>query len=212
MTASSARQAQWAKRLSRQRVLDAAQALLRADGVAGLSIRRLASSLGVSPMAIYRHVPSKDALMSELFNQFIRDAQVLPDQALAWDEWIRHVGLRMYLAQVENPAWTGLLGSLQVPSHGVEVMQACLDLLAAAGFSSEQALDGFFGMVHASMGAGMLQRGFASLDMNAVFADDAADIAALLQRLPDVRRLVEGRQVCRSLDLLVAGMGQQLPA
>jgi len=50
----------------RARVLDAAERLLRAEGIAALSTRRVASEMGVTPMAMYRHFRSKDALVQAL--------------------------------------------------------------------------------------------------------------------------------------------------
>ena len=50
-------------RLARARVLDAACELFVRDGAAGFSLRRVAGELGVTPMALYRHVKSKDELL-----------------------------------------------------------------------------------------------------------------------------------------------------
>jgi AcrR family transcriptional regulator len=47
-------------------VLEAAMRLVQRHGVDKLSMRGLARELGVSPMAIYHHVPSKEALLDQL--------------------------------------------------------------------------------------------------------------------------------------------------
>src|SRR5690242_6245484 len=52
--------------IDRAAVLDAALGLLDAEGVEALTMRRLASELGVSAMAPYRHVGSKDELLMVL--------------------------------------------------------------------------------------------------------------------------------------------------
>jgi AcrR family transcriptional regulator len=52
--------------LSRELVVDAAIRRLRRFGPEKLSIRALAKDLGVTPMAIYRHVPSKEKLLEEV--------------------------------------------------------------------------------------------------------------------------------------------------
>lgn len=51
------------RRLSRERVLDAAIDLARADGLSGVSMPSVSRSLGTTPMSLYRHVESKDALV-----------------------------------------------------------------------------------------------------------------------------------------------------
>ena len=48
--------------LSRERIVAAALALVDEEGLAALSMRRLATKLGVDPMAIYYYLPNKAAL------------------------------------------------------------------------------------------------------------------------------------------------------
>jgi AcrR family transcriptional regulator len=55
--------------IDREAVLDAALRLLDAEGVEALTMRRLASELGVSAMAPYRHVGSKDELLMVLVDR-----------------------------------------------------------------------------------------------------------------------------------------------
>jgi AcrR family transcriptional regulator len=52
--------------LSKERVLGAAVALADAQGVEGLSMRKLAQELGVVPMALYKHVANKDELLDAM--------------------------------------------------------------------------------------------------------------------------------------------------
>jgi AcrR family transcriptional regulator len=52
--------------IDREAVFDAAIRLLDAEGLEALTMRRLASELGVSAMAPYRHVASKDELLMVL--------------------------------------------------------------------------------------------------------------------------------------------------
>jgi AcrR family transcriptional regulator len=55
--------------IDREAVLDAAIQLLDAEGVEALTMRRLAGELGVSAMAPYRHVGSKDELLMVLVDR-----------------------------------------------------------------------------------------------------------------------------------------------
>ncbi|HZE40594.1 MAG TPA: TetR/AcrR family transcriptional regulator C-terminal domain-containing protein [Stackebrandtia sp.] len=52
--------------LSRDRVVAAAVALADAEGLAQLSMRRIATDLGAATMSLYRHVSSKDELVAEM--------------------------------------------------------------------------------------------------------------------------------------------------
>jgi len=51
------------RNLTRVEVIDAALELVDAEGLDALTMRRLGSTLGVEAMALYRHVPNKDALL-----------------------------------------------------------------------------------------------------------------------------------------------------
>ena len=54
------------ERLTRDRILDAAEAIVESDGLAGLSMRALCEKLDVSVTSIYWHVGNKDALLDAL--------------------------------------------------------------------------------------------------------------------------------------------------
>src|SRR4030081_3548628 len=54
------------ERLSRQRILDTALALIARDGPDALSMRRLATDLDVWPMSLYRYFHDKDELLAAL--------------------------------------------------------------------------------------------------------------------------------------------------
>ena len=48
------------------RIVQAARTLLEQHGPAAVSMRRVAAAVGVTPMAIYRHFPSRDALLQRI--------------------------------------------------------------------------------------------------------------------------------------------------
>lgn len=57
--------------LSRAAVVETARGLLESGGVAALSMRAVARSLGVSPNALYSHVADKDALVDLLLDDLL---------------------------------------------------------------------------------------------------------------------------------------------
>jgi AcrR family transcriptional regulator len=48
------------------RIFAAARELFDKDGAEGVSMRRIAEKVGITPMAIYKHYPDKDALLNAL--------------------------------------------------------------------------------------------------------------------------------------------------
>jgi len=51
---------------ARDRILAAAERIYQREGPSGLTLRSVASAVGVTPMAIYRHFRDKDALVQAL--------------------------------------------------------------------------------------------------------------------------------------------------
>jgi TetR/AcrR family tetracycline transcriptional repressor len=56
-------------RLDRPTILAAADGILARDGLEGLTMRRLAATLGVAPMATYRHFSDRAALVDALIDE-----------------------------------------------------------------------------------------------------------------------------------------------
>ncbi|MFD4241025.1 TetR/AcrR family transcriptional regulator [Streptomyces sp. NPDC058525] len=70
--------------LSRRRVLEAALRVVDEEGLDGLSMRRVATELGVETMALYRYTPSKNDLLDGLVESlFIELEQALDSAASA---------------------------------------------------------------------------------------------------------------------------------
>ena len=60
--------------LSASRIVETAAAILREQGLAGLSMRRLAQRLGVQPGALYHHVASKQELLVAVGERLLSDS------------------------------------------------------------------------------------------------------------------------------------------
>jgi TetR/AcrR family tetracycline transcriptional repressor len=66
--------------LTTERIVSAAVDAIDQQGASGLSMRKLGAALGVDPMAIYHHVPNREALI------VLALAQVLADEMPALEE------------------------------------------------------------------------------------------------------------------------------
>jgi len=82
---------QSAQRLTREEIAAMALAVADADGLDAVSIRRVASELGVGTMTLYYYVPTKDELQA-LMNDTMRGELVVPDGELPSD-WRAALGL-----------------------------------------------------------------------------------------------------------------------
>ena len=79
---------------TRAAILSTAWRLFAADGLDGISMRRIAERIGVTPMALYRHFPSKDAIVDALVAQaFARwEARVAAITARKPRAWLLRLG------------------------------------------------------------------------------------------------------------------------
>jgi AcrR family transcriptional regulator len=89
--------------LSRDAVLDAALGLADEGGLGAVSMRRLASRLGVEAMSLYNHVSGKADLLDGIASRIFESVTV-PDTALPWDERVRVLIRGCYQAMRAHPA------------------------------------------------------------------------------------------------------------
>lgn len=122
-----------------------AAALERADleGLDALSLRRLAADLGVTPMALYRYVSSKEELMEAMIERAFAEFE-LPgpgDVGDNWQDalrWLAHAFRR--LLQRHPALAEGEVKGVGLPSAaGLRIIDVLLGILRSAGFSLEQA-------------------------------------------------------------------------
>src|SRR5581483_731082 len=76
-------------KLSKDAVVDRALKLADTDGLEGLTIRRLAADLGVTPMALYWHFRSKEELLDGLAERVWSEIDVNIDPAATWSAQLR---------------------------------------------------------------------------------------------------------------------------
>jgi DNA-binding transcriptional regulator YhcF (GntR family) len=82
--------------LTRQHVLRTATAIADAEGLDAVSMRRLAAELDVGPMSLYRHVASKEELVTQMADEVFAEAD-LPDPGPA--------GWRAKLELISRQQW-----------------------------------------------------------------------------------------------------------
>jgi TetR/AcrR family tetracycline transcriptional repressor len=127
-------------RLSRETVVDGALALIDAEGLEGLTIRRLAQRLGVTPMAPYWHFKNKDQLLDAVADRLWSLVDDELDPAEPWPARLRTIMERLVGVLRDHPSAASLVMTAQ--PDNVEAcfgtMEAALGVLADAGFTPAQ--------------------------------------------------------------------------
>ncbi|WP_370356956.1 TetR/AcrR family transcriptional regulator [Catenulispora sp. EB89] len=123
--------------LSHERIAEAAIALADAEGLDAVSMRKLAESLGVATMALYRYVNSKDELL-ELMTDAVGTASELVADPNDWRAVFREAARRRRDTTLAHP-WLPA-AQAQVPTSltpnrnlALERMLAALEPLSLTG-------------------------------------------------------------------------------
>ncbi|MGW0504542.1 TetR/AcrR family transcriptional regulator [Micromonospora sp. NPDC003241] len=89
--------------LSRERIVEAAVALIDADGLAGFSTRRLAAELGVRGPSLYNHFATKDAILDAVADSITGQVDVSYFGAVDWRVALRRWGHTYRAALAAHP-------------------------------------------------------------------------------------------------------------
>jgi AcrR family transcriptional regulator len=128
-------------RLSRDAILDRALGVADAEGIDAVSVRRLARELGVTPMALYWHFDSKEALLHALGDRLLGELDLSVDERVPWPEQLRVLVVSLTAVLRAHPSAATLIGSLPdaASENALRTIEVALDILRRAGFSPEEA-------------------------------------------------------------------------
>ena len=152
--------------LNVQRVVAEAMAIADEDGVAALSMRRLAHRLGYEVMALYNHVANKEALLS-LMVDAVADEIDDQGQDAAPLEAVRDIAISTHAAFLRH-AWVAELWQRHLPGPArTRLMDTLLRLLEASGLAADLAHHGFHAVTNHVLGYTLQELGMALDDGDA---------------------------------------------
>jgi len=179
--------------LSRSRVLSAAMAVADVDGLAAVTMRRVASDLGVEAMSLYHHVPSKERLLDGLADALvveIAEAVATRGPGGGWGPSLRAQCLTAREVMVRHRWGPELIGSRrEVPPSLLAYFEAVLATMIAGGLSYHLAHRGLHAL--GSMVLGFTQELFAvPQGDDDPGADLEAELAAMAEACPHLTAMV----------------------
>jgi TetR/AcrR family transcriptional regulator, tetracycline repressor protein len=129
--------------LSESTVVAAALRVAERDGIDGLTMRALASELGVTQMAPYYYFASKDDLLSRLLDGILASLDVPEPGSGPWDQLLRKL---MFTELRELAKYRGI-GHVWATRNAsptfLATTRAYIDILTEGGFSTEDAFMAF---------------------------------------------------------------------
>jgi len=141
-------------RLSRERILEDALRIVDTEGLGGLTIRRLAQELDVTPMAVYRHFRNKGDILDGLIELVIAEGKATEHDTEGWQAWVEITFLRMRASLLHHPGVLPLLGSSA--SYGLQslrITERLLGEMRGAGLDPDACARGLHLLVSYTLGA-----------------------------------------------------------
>lgn len=124
--------------LTTERVVEGALQVADADGIESLSLRRLAASLAVTPMAIYRHVRNKSHLLDLMAERLLEQVDIANDGTVSWQERLRRLFGSYQAVAAAHPAAPFLLSRPFTSAREPQVTEALFGAFHDAGFDTRQ--------------------------------------------------------------------------
>lgn len=122
--------------LTRSVIIKAALELLDEVGFDKLTTRRIGDQLGVEGPALYRHFPSKAALLDHMAAALLLPVIRQPRADEQWDDWLRATARASFAAAMSHRDGARLIAA----SLPIEPLDLISKPLHDAGFSADQAL------------------------------------------------------------------------
>jgi AcrR family transcriptional regulator len=130
--------------LNRDRVLTAAVALADDGGLESLTMRRLAQELGVVPMALYKHVANRQAVVDGMIDIVFAELELPDATGSDWKTAMRRRALSVRAALLRHRWAVGLMESRENPGPpNRRHHNATMGCLREAGFSLRDAVHVF---------------------------------------------------------------------
>ncbi|MET0865765.1 MAG: TetR family transcriptional regulator [Nakamurella sp.] len=128
--------------LSRAAMIGHALQVADTDGLAAVSIRRIAQDFGVTPMALYWHVKNKDELLAAMGDAIIDEVPVPSTGRTSELEDLRPLLLSLVDALRRHPGSTSLaMNRILQCDNGRVLSELALKILRDNGFAVQQSAD-----------------------------------------------------------------------
>jgi AcrR family transcriptional regulator len=122
----------------------AAIRLLDREGLAALSMRRLAEELGTGAATLYWHVGSKDGLLDLVFDELIGEEQVPDADPSRWQEQLKDIARAQRRVSLRHPYLVRIsIGRIPMGPNALRFSERVLAILRAGGLPPRLAVQGY---------------------------------------------------------------------
>lgn len=129
--------------LSVDRIVEVATRVGEAEGLDAISMRRLADELGVSAMALYKHVPNKHELLDLLADNYLADLDIA-EGVEVWQERLERIFRSFYALMAAHPVLAHVAANQSMDGGSARRMaEVVLAILRNSGFGDAEAVEVF---------------------------------------------------------------------
>jgi TetR/AcrR family tetracycline transcriptional repressor len=128
--------------LDKQQIVTEAIALLDADGLDGVTLRKLAARLGVRQPTLYWHLPNKAALITAIADAILEQQfpeMAPPEPEEQWQDWLIGLAERLRRALLAHPDGARVISASQLSLRMAAISELAISSLVACGVSMRQA-------------------------------------------------------------------------
>lgn len=176
------------RRLDRDRVVEAAIAMVDRDGADAVSMRALAAELGVTPMALYNHVADKRDLLAAVAERILAETTFEHDHR-DWRARVEACFRALRNMCLRHPGAARLMEMEGVaPAAVFAPMKVTLGALSEAGLDPADALRAYFTLIAFTLAQ-------SSYQTRGPLPDLEPDRAARIERLAARRPQEEGQDL-----------------
>ena len=206
------------ERLTRQRVVAAALAVVDRDGLEGLTMRALGRELGVDPMAAYHHVPNKAAIIQGVVEAILAEIPLPdPQTELSWPDVARLIARSYRKALLAHPnALPAASTQPPLTPASLGLIEAAAALLVRGGLQPIEALEVINGAAVLVIGSALVEVGVTPgtepLEQQAIegvyagLSPDDFPVLTTIMAAADPARFDSERQFEDLLDAYVRGL------
>lgn len=128
--------------LDRQRIVAEAVALLDAEGLDGVTTRKLAARLGVQSPTLYWHLPNKAALVTAIADAILDQEfgdMSPPESDQHWQDWLSGLAERLRRALLAHPDGARVISASQLSVTMAAISELAMSTLVTRGIPLRQA-------------------------------------------------------------------------
>lgn len=210
---ATGRPAEW----SREQITTAAVTVADAEGLAAVTMRRVATELGTGAASLYRHVETRDDLLDLMVDRAFEEMELLDPSGDWRADLVTECMTR--LAYLRRRPWVvdGIVARPPIGPGTLRVLEATLTLLApcpAPGSTKMETIGVVLGMVqtaavHERPGGGVLDEQFVAAQMSVLVAaasDGRHPHIAEIVADPPARTETDDERLARILRVVVDGL------